>query len=49
MVQINFEHTGKFKHDPDPLKEKNLAQLKAAVQEGELSLRRSASTATPTA
>jgi len=32
VVQINFEHTGKFKHDPDPLKEKNLAQVKAAVR-----------------
>jgi len=32
IVQINFEHTGKFKHDPDPLKEKNLAQLKATVK-----------------
>ena len=32
VVQINFEHTGKFKHDPDPLKEKNLAQLKAAIK-----------------
>ena len=32
IIQINFEHTGKFKHDPDPLKEKNLAQVKAAVK-----------------
>ncbi len=32
VVAINFEHTGKFKHDPDPLKEKNLAQLKATVK-----------------
>lgn len=32
VVPINFEHTGKFKHDPDPLKEKNLAQLKATVK-----------------
>ncbi|MBP7051694.1 MAG: phosphomannomutase/phosphoglucomutase, partial [Phycisphaerae bacterium] len=32
VVQINFEHTGKFKHDPDPLKEKNLTHLKATVK-----------------
>jgi phosphomannomutase len=32
VVQINFEHAGKFKHDPDPLPEKNLAQVKAAVK-----------------
>ncbi len=32
VVQINFEHAGKFKHDPDPLKEKNLAQLKTTVK-----------------
>lgn len=32
VVPINFEHTGKFKHDPDPLKEKNLAQLKSTVK-----------------
>lgn len=32
VVAINFEHTGKFKHDPDPLKEKNLAQLKTTVK-----------------
>jgi phosphomannomutase len=30
--QINFEHTGKFKHDPDPLKEKNLSQVKSAIR-----------------
>jgi len=32
IVPINFEHTGKFKHDPDPLKEKNLAQVKSKVK-----------------
>ncbi len=32
VVPINFEHAGKFKHDPDPLKEKNLAQLKSTVK-----------------
>ncbi|MCU0916592.1 MAG: phosphomannomutase/phosphoglucomutase [Planctomycetes bacterium] len=32
IVPINFEHTGQFKHDPDPLKEKNLAQVRAAVK-----------------
>lgn len=38
VVPINFEHTGKFKHDPDPLKEKNLAQLKATVKKENCSL-----------
>jgi phosphomannomutase len=33
IVHLNFEHTGKFKHDPDPLVEKNLAQVKKAVKE----------------
>ncbi len=32
VIEINFEHTGKFKHDPDPLKDKSLAQVKAAVK-----------------
>jgi len=32
IVPINFEHTGKFKHEPNPLIEKNLAQVKAAVK-----------------
>lgn len=32
IAQINFEHTGKFKHDPDPLKEKNLSQVKSMVK-----------------
>jgi phosphomannomutase len=32
MREINFEHTGKFKHDPDPLKERSLASVKAAVR-----------------
>jgi len=32
IVEINFEHTGKFKHDPDPLKEKSLNQVKATVK-----------------
>ncbi|MEN6575537.1 MAG: phosphomannomutase/phosphoglucomutase [Phycisphaerales bacterium] len=35
VVAINFEHTGKFKHDPDPLKEKNLVQLKTMVKKNE--------------
>ncbi|MEN6424402.1 MAG: phosphomannomutase/phosphoglucomutase [Phycisphaerales bacterium] len=35
VVAINFEHTGKFKHDPDPLKEKNLVQLKTTVKKNE--------------
>ena len=32
MIEINFEHDGKFKHDPDPLKEKNLRQVKSVVK-----------------
>jgi len=34
IQEINFEHAGKFKHDPDPLKEKSLHQIKAAVKKG---------------
>jgi len=32
MLEINFEHDGTFKHDPDPLKEKNLRQVKSMVK-----------------
>jgi len=32
IVEINFQHTGKFKHEPDPLKEKSLTQVKSAVK-----------------
>ena len=32
IIDLNFEHKGKFKHPPDPLVEKNLAQVKAAVK-----------------
>jgi len=32
IIALNFEHTGKFKHPPNPLVEKNLAQIKAAVK-----------------
>jgi len=32
VVKVNFEHTGKFKHDPEPLVEKNLSQLKTMVK-----------------
>lgn len=31
IIEINFEHTGTFKHDPNPLHEENLAELKTAV------------------
>ena len=31
IIQINFEHTGKFKHEPNPLVEENLAEVKQAV------------------
>ncbi len=32
IIKINFEHKGVFKHDPNPLVEKNLEQLKSTVQ-----------------
>ncbi len=31
IIDLNFKHDGKFKHDPNPLVEANLAQLKGAV------------------
>jgi phosphomannomutase len=38
IVRLNFEHKGKFKHEPNPLIEENLAELKAemAVQEADI-------------
>ena len=32
IVAINFKCDGRFKHEPNPLIEKNLAQVKAAVK-----------------
>ena len=32
ILPINFEHTGKFKHEPNPLVEENLAELKDTVK-----------------
>ncbi len=32
IIPLNFEHTGKFKHEPNPLIEKNLAQVKKTVK-----------------
>ena len=32
IIEINFEHTGKFKHEPNPMVEKNLRSVKAAVK-----------------
>lgn len=32
IIEINFEHNGTFKHEPNPLVEKNLAPVKAAVK-----------------
>jgi phosphomannomutase len=32
IIELNFEHTGKFKHEPNPLVESNLAELKKAVK-----------------
>ncbi|MGA2171389.1 MAG: phosphomannomutase/phosphoglucomutase [Sedimentisphaerales bacterium] len=31
IIELNFKHDGTFKHDPNPLIEENLAELKAAV------------------
>jgi len=33
IIQLNFEHTGQFKHEPNPMVEENLAELKAAVKD----------------
>jgi len=38
IIEINFEHTGKFKHEPNPLVEKNLAPVKAAVKKNKCDL-----------
>jgi phosphomannomutase len=32
IIPINFAHTGKFKHEPNPLVEENLRQVKSAVK-----------------
>ncbi|MEJ2702737.1 MAG: phosphomannomutase/phosphoglucomutase [Sedimentisphaerales bacterium] len=32
VIELNFEHTGTFNHEPNPLVEENLAQVKAAVK-----------------
>jgi phosphomannomutase len=32
IIELNFEHNGKFKHEPNPLVESNLAELKKAVK-----------------
>jgi len=32
IVRLNFEHNGTFKHEPNPLVESNLAQLKSTVK-----------------
>jgi len=31
LIPLNFVHNGTFKHDPNPLQEENLAELKATV------------------
>ncbi|MHC4677369.1 MAG: phosphomannomutase/phosphoglucomutase [Planctomycetota bacterium] len=33
IIALNFEHTGTFNHEPNPLVEENLAELKAVVKE----------------
>jgi phosphomannomutase len=35
LIEINFKHDGTFKHEPNPLVEENLAELKATVREKE--------------
>lgn len=35
IVGLNFEHNGKFKHEPNPLLEKNLADVKSALKKNE--------------
>jgi phosphomannomutase len=32
IIEINFKHDGKFKHEPNPLVESNLAELKRSVK-----------------
>ncbi len=32
IIKLNFEHKGEFKHDPNPLVEKNLTQLRNSVK-----------------
>ena len=32
IIELNFKHDGKFKHEPNPLVEKYLAEVKAAVK-----------------
>ncbi|MHC4574898.1 MAG: phosphohexomutase domain-containing protein [Planctomycetota bacterium] len=34
IVPLNFEHKGKFKHEPNPLVEENLVDVKTAVMKG---------------
>jgi len=34
IIPLNFGHTGKFKHPPNPLIEKNLSQVKRFVKKG---------------
>jgi phosphomannomutase len=32
IIKLNFEHTGKFKHEPNPLIEQNLAEVKITAK-----------------
>jgi len=32
IIEINFKHDGKFRHEPNPLVEKNLSQVKSSVK-----------------
>jgi phosphomannomutase len=35
IIELNFEYNGKFRHEPNPLIEENLADVKAAVRKNE--------------
>ncbi len=38
IIELNFEHKGKFKHPPDPLVEKNLSEVKRNVKQNNCDL-----------
>jgi len=38
MITLNFEYTGKFKHEPNPLVEENLTELKKAIKKNKCDL-----------
>ncbi|UCF17319.1 MAG: phosphomannomutase/phosphoglucomutase, partial [Phycisphaerales bacterium] len=38
IIEINFEHTGKFKHEPNPMGDKNLRQVRGAVRKNKCAM-----------